>query len=138
MAKPKRFNCIELQRRGAKLVYEQTKDMTLEEQVAFWHKGTEELLELQQAIRSQKKDAKEASMLDRLLERPKKKKKFDCVELQHRGAKLVYEQTKDMTPEEQVAFWQERTEELRQRQQAIRSQRKDAKELSMLDRLLAE
>jgi hypothetical protein len=43
---------------------------------------------------------------------------FDCVELQHRGAALIYEETKGMTIAEELAYWQRCTAELRQQQQA--------------------
>ncbi len=46
-----------------------------------------------------------------------KNRTFDCVELQHRGAERIYEQTKGMTMVEELAYWQRRTEELRQLQQ---------------------
>jgi hypothetical protein len=45
-----------------------------------------------------------------------KAKTFDCVEMKHQGAERVREQTKDMTPEQELAFWQERSHILLQRQ----------------------
>jgi hypothetical protein len=53
-----------------------------------------------------------------------KTKTFDAVEMKRRGALEVYELLKDMSPEEQVAFWREETEKLRKEQQAIRARRK--------------
>jgi hypothetical protein len=35
----------------------------------------------------------------------KKKKAFDCVEMQHRGAEKTRRLTAGMTPEEELAFW---------------------------------
>lgn len=46
-----------------------------------------------------------------------KTKDFDCVEMKRRGADALYQKLKDMTPEEQLAFWKTGTEELRRRQQ---------------------
>ena len=43
----------------------------------------------------------------------KKGKRFDCVEMMHRGAERVREQVEGMTLEEEVAYWRRRTEELR-------------------------
>lgn len=40
-------------------------------------------------------------------------KKFDCVEMKRKGARSVYEATKGMTIEEEVAYWRTRTEEAR-------------------------
>jgi hypothetical protein len=45
-----------------------------------------------------------------------KAKTFDCVEMKHRGAERVREQTKGMTLEQELAFWQERSRLLRRRQ----------------------
>ncbi|MFA5866063.1 MAG: hypothetical protein WC975_15425 [Phycisphaerae bacterium] len=45
----------------------------------------------------------------------KTKKKFDCVEMMHRGALAIYETTKNMTFEEQVGYWKERSEAFRKK-----------------------
>ncbi len=47
-------------------------------------------------------------------------KTFDCVAMKHRGAEAVARHLDGKTPEEQLAYWQERTEALRARQQARR------------------
>lgn len=52
-----------------------------------------------------------------------KVKKFDCVEMKRRGAEKIYERTKDMSIEEKLAYWKQRTEELRQLQQARKQQK---------------
>lgn len=39
-------------------------------------------------------------------------KKFDCVEMKRRGSQLVYETTKGMTREDEIAFWKEQTAKL--------------------------
>lgn len=44
-----------------------------------------------------------------------KMKIFDCVEMKHRGAEKVREKTKDMTLEQELTFWQERSRILKQR-----------------------
>ena len=49
-----------------------------------------------------------------------KNKTFDCVEMQHRGAEAVRERLKGMSMEEQLAYWRERTDELRERQRKIK------------------
>ena len=41
--KAKRFDCVAMKRRGGLRVYRQTRNMTLQEQVAFWRKKTAEL-----------------------------------------------------------------------------------------------
>lgn len=50
----------------------------------------------------------------------KTKKIFDCVEMKHRGAEEVQKTLAGMTLEEELAYWQSGTEELRQRQQKLR------------------
>ncbi len=44
-----------------------------------------------------------------------KKKRFDCVEMMHEGALRIYEETKDMTKEEELAYWHERAEAARRK-----------------------
>ena len=40
-----------------------------------------------------------------------KTKSFDCVEMMDRGALRIYEETKDMTVEEELAYWRARQAE---------------------------
>lgn len=53
----------------------------------------------------------------------KMKKTFDCVEMKRRGTERVHNQIANMTIEEQLAFWQERTELLRKHQQTVKMRR---------------
>ena len=43
-------------------------------------------------------------------------KDFDCVEMKHRGAERVLTETEGMTPEQELEYWREATESLRQAQ----------------------
>ena len=52
----------------------------------------------------------------------KTEKTFDCVEMKHRGAEEVQKTLAGMTPEEELAYWQSGTEELRQRQKRLRAE----------------
>ena len=52
-----------------------------------------------------------------------KAKTFDCVEMKHRGAEKVREQIGSMTPEQELAFWRERSRILRQRQESAKGER---------------
>lgn len=51
----------------------------------------------------------------------KRKKTFDCVEMQHRGGDYVRKLTEGMTLEEELEFWRRGTEELRKRQAEARA-----------------
>ena len=48
-----------------------------------------------------------------------KTKTFDCVKMKHLGAEKVQEQIAGMTREEEIKFWQERTQHLRKHQEAV-------------------
>lgn len=52
------------------------------------------------------------------------KKTFDCVKLQHEGAKEVQARLAGMTLEEQVAYWEQRGKDLRRRKAALITRRK--------------
>ncbi len=39
----KTFDCVEMKRQGAARVYEEIKDMTLEEELEYWRRATEVL-----------------------------------------------------------------------------------------------
>jgi hypothetical protein len=43
-----------------------------------------------------------------------KAKTFDCVEMKHRGSQRIYEATKDMTFEQEVAYWREQSRQFRE------------------------
>lgn len=47
-------------------------------------------------------------------------KTANCVQMQHQGAEKVNEQIGGMTLEQELAFWQERSRILRQRQNAAK------------------
>ena len=53
-----------------------------------------------------------------------RKKKFDCVEMQHHGAEKVRAKLSGMTIEEQAAYWEGRAQEMRKRQSARLARRK--------------
>ncbi len=50
----------------------------------------------------------------------KTKKTFDCVEMKRRGSERIQSLTAGMTIEEQLDFWKERTEMLRNHQKSER------------------
>ncbi len=47
-------------------------------------------------------------------------KTFDAMEMKRRGAKQIYEITKNMTREQELAYWRERSRELRELQRVRR------------------
>jgi hypothetical protein len=49
-----------------------------------------------------------------------KTKKFDCVQMKRLGAAKVREQTATLTREQELRFWQERSQYLRQRQASLK------------------
>ena len=48
-----------------------------------------------------------------------KTKTFDCVEMQHRGAARIYEATKNMTFQQEVAYWRQRSRQFREEQERL-------------------
>ena len=58
------------------------------------------------------------------------KKSFDCIAMKREAAARIYEKTKDMTLEEQVAYWKERTRILREEQAASREKARAPKQVS--------
>ena len=48
-----------------------------------------------------------------------KTKTFDCVEMKRRGSQRIYEATKDMTFEQELAYWRERSRQFREEQERI-------------------
>lgn len=50
-----------------------------------------------------------------------KTKKFDCVQMKHSGAEKVREQTASLTTEQELAYWRQRSQHLRLRQEALKA-----------------
>lgn len=51
-----------------------------------------------------------------------KTKTFDCVEMKHRGAEQLKEKIDRLTVQQELAFWAERSSELKQRQATAKAQ----------------
>ena len=49
-----------------------------------------------------------------------KTKKFDCVQMKRLGAAKVLEQTATFTREQELRFWQDRSQSLRQHQETLK------------------
>lgn len=52
-----------------------------------------------------------------------KTKTFDCVEMKHRGAEKLKEKIGRLTVQQELAFWAERSHELKQRQVTAKTHR---------------
>ena len=48
------------------------------------------------------------------------KKRFDCVEMMDEAALRIYEETKDMTKEQELAYWQRKNDEARKKYPRMR------------------
>ncbi len=55
--------------------------------------------------------------------KPSEAKGFDCVEMQHEGQRAVYARIGGLSRAEQLAYWERRTVELRERLAARRPHR---------------
>jgi hypothetical protein len=42
--KPKDFDCVEMKRRGAARIHQETKDMTAEQKIAFWERANQQFM----------------------------------------------------------------------------------------------
>ena len=52
-----------------------------------------------------------------------KKKEFDCVEMKHKGAEKVQAAIRGMTREQELAYWAEGTQKMREeREQLLRKE----------------
>ena len=51
-------------------------------------------------------------------------KKFDCVEMMHKGTEYVREQTKGMSREQELEYWRQKTESLLARKKRLSKARK--------------
>ncbi len=54
-----------------------------------------------------------------------KTKTFDCIDMKRRSAKVLQEKLAHLSPAEQLAWWQERTEELRALRDQARQEKAD-------------
>ena len=57
MKTKKTFNCVEMKRRGAEIIYKQSATLTPKEQLIFWQKRNELLKKRQKKIKTQYKNS---------------------------------------------------------------------------------
>ena len=57
-----------------------------------------------------------------------KTKTFDCVEMKQRGGARVQQVIAGMTPQQELEYWRNQTEQLRRRQREIQSGKRSAPE----------
>jgi hypothetical protein len=131
MAK-KGFDCVAMQHEGGARVHAITKGMTVEEEVEYWRQRTKAMRARIEARRrraeSDGRTTPPARALLDILERAKptgsaKAKDFDCVEMQHHGGQAAKARIGHLSQEEQLAYWERRTEELRRRLAALHPER---------------
>lgn len=52
--KNKQFDCVEMKRKGAELVYQQIATLSKEQQIEYWRRGSSELRKLMSQLRQDK------------------------------------------------------------------------------------
>jgi hypothetical protein len=57
---------------------------------------------------------------------PTKAKTLDCIEMKRQGALRIHERTKDMTVDQKIAYWRERSRLFREEQKCLQSQKGDS------------
>jgi len=57
------------------------------------------------------------------------RKTFDCVAMKRRGAEKIHRQTAGMSAEQVLAFWRQRTEELRQKKRRARGKKRASQQV---------
>ena len=61
--KNKKFDCVKLQHDGAEKIFEQTRNMTVSEEISYWQNRSEELRRLRQLRKSRHNDPKAVSQI---------------------------------------------------------------------------
>ncbi len=51
-----------------------------------------------------------------------KKKTFDCVDMMHKGAEKVLQEIQEMSPEQEMEYWQTQPQNLRERKRQKQEQ----------------
>ena len=49
--KIKEFDCVQMKRQGYEIIYDEIKNMTIEEQLEYWKNGTEQLKKKKLSLR---------------------------------------------------------------------------------------
>jgi hypothetical protein len=55
-----------------------------------------------------------------------KTKTFDCVEMKRQGAELLRQRLSGLTPEQEIEYWRQRSEQFEREQQRLRAEPKTA------------
>ena len=119
-------------RRGAERVRRLVEGMSREEELAFWRKRTEEMRARQSARQSEsdQSDTQGERPVSRLVagDSPRRSESEiavpepECVAIKRRGQEHVLRLVEGMSREEELEFWRKRTEEMRARQSAKRTE----------------
>ena len=119
----KGIDCVEMKRRGAERVYELVKNMTVEEELAFWREETDKL----DSMIAEAKLRKGGEPIERLIENLRKldlpERTFDCVEMKHRAQEAIARELEGMTEAEKLEYWRIRTDELRKSVEKAREEK---------------
>lgn len=111
------FDLIEMNRRGAEHIYELVKDMTEDEELAYWHVETEKLEKHIAELKVKNSSLTADKVIESLPKLDIPEKTFDCVEMKRRGAEAIHEVLQNMTFEEEVEYWRKRSVEFKQSRQ---------------------
>ncbi len=57
-----------------------------------------------------------------------KTKTFDCVEMKRRGARRVYDETKDLNLQQKIDYWRRRSEAFRREQEELLRQPRNGRD----------
>lgn len=110
--KTKTFDCLEMKEEGTRRIYEEIKDLSRDELVAYWQSKNDTFEESLARLKRLHTVAKEQSgghVADEIEDVPVTKS-FDCVEMKWKAQERIYEETKNLTHEEKVAYWNEKNE----------------------------
>ena len=121
------FDCVEMMHKGALRIYEETKDFTREQELDYWRRKGEASQSRREKLKEQFRKGREhtkgghekASLVLEQLQTlfknkgprhpANKNKTFDCVEMMHKAALHIHEETKDLTTEEKLEYWRRKT-----------------------------
>jgi hypothetical protein len=126
----KKFDCVEFQHQAGAKIHEETKDLSREEKIEYWHKKYQTMMRRRRQFRGQwlskygaKVDPHDLPLpLSGLGQGKARPKKFDCVKFQHDAALRIYEETKGMSEEQEIEYWRQKGEQsLRRSRESLKA-----------------
>ena len=128
----KKFDAIAFKDKVQAEIYEEIKDLSIQEEIDYFRKASEQFKRQLAVLRDKDKKAGKTksfakiSISTKSKPQPNVKKKFDCVDMKHKAQARIYEETKDLSNDELIEYFNKGGQQVWREIEALREKNKKA------------